>query len=97
MPILMWKIGSKKQIMTKKRKKEQKFLGYIKNPFACNDREKVYKIMVHQTPKNGVFCYYFTSLEAENSSYDSHHDCDLEEVLFDWQNEIDERGWQEIL
>ncbi len=34
--------------MTKKLKKEQKFLGYVKNPFACNDREKVYKIMVHQ-------------------------------------------------
>ena len=82
--------------MNKKPKKERKFLGYVKNPFWCNKKEKVYKIVVHQTPKNGIFCHYFTSLEAENSSYDSHQEADLEEVLADWQDEIDEKGWQEI-
>lgn len=69
---------------------ERKFLAYLK---PTDDNYP--KIMVHET-QNGVYTYYFVSSEDNHGSYDSWSELPLEEVMQDWQNEVDERGWIEI-
>ena len=68
-----------------------RMLGYLKNPYKCNKKDTIYKIMLHKT-KSEVFVYLYTSLDAVQSSFDNWYP-DEESALEDWQSEIDERGW----
>lgn len=77
-----------------KKNKERKILGILKNPYQCNKKDSVYKIMVHQTARSGVFIYFFTSLEAEFSSFDASPNQSFEECIKDWDEEVKE--WIEI-
>lgn len=69
--------------------------GYLNTAIRVNKKELIYKIMIHETKKGGVFVYLYTSLTAENCSYDCHYET-LEDALEEWQEELDERGWIEI-
>lgn len=69
--------------------------AYLKNPIPANDKEMIYKIMMHEIRKQGVFVYMYLSPDAVMSSYDSYHP-HLKDALEDWQDKIDERGWIKI-
>lgn len=77
-----------------KKKQEKKWIGILKKPYLCNQKDTIYKIMVHQTGKNDVYIYFYTSLEAEQSSFDSNPSQSFEETIEDWDNEVSQ--WIEI-
>ena len=68
--------------------------AYLKNPLKCNDKEYIYKIMLH-THKEGVYLYEYCSLDAIICSYDQLY-FDVSDIYEDWNSEIDERGWIDI-
>lgn len=51
--------------------------------------------MLHQTPKSGIFIYFFTDPAAEHGSFDAHSSETWDEVIRDWQDEVAE--WIEVL
>lgn len=69
--------------------------GYLKKPYQTNSKDYIYKIMIHQTKKQGVFVYLYTSRNAIGSSFD-HHYIELADALEDWEEEIDAQGWVKI-
>lgn len=66
----------------------------LKEPIKCNNRDSIYKIMLHQT-KNEVFLYQYCSIDAIQCSFDTWYP-DVESVYEDWNGEIDEQGWIDI-
>ena len=56
--------------------------AYLKNPQKCNDKEYIYKIMLH-TQKEGVYLYEYCSLDAIFCSYDQLY-FDVKDILL-WQ------------
>ena len=68
-----------------------RMLGYLKNPYKCNKKDTVYKIVLHKSKKD-VYVYLYTSLNAVFSSFDNWYE-DEESALEEWQSKIDERGW----
>ena len=68
-----------------------RMLGYLKNPYKCNKKDTIYKIVLHKTERE-VYVYLYTSLDAVISSFDGWYQ-DEEDALEVWQSEIDERGW----
>lgn len=64
-----------------KKKQEKKWIGILKKPYLCNQKDTIYKIMVHQTEKNDVYIYLYTSLEAEHFSFDSSPNQSFEETI----------------
>lgn len=38
--------------------------GYVKKPFKTNEKNTIYKIMVHEIKKQGVMVYLYTSKDA---------------------------------
>lgn len=69
--------------------------GYIKKPFKTNKKDTIYKIMIHEIKKQGVYVYLYTSMDAISCSYDYYYP-DIEAALEDWQEKIDEQGWISI-
>ena len=69
--------------------------AYLKVPQKCNKKDQIYKIMLYQTKKCGVFLFQYCSLDAIFCSFDAYYD-DLDELYEDWNDAIDERGWIEI-
>lgn len=65
--------------------------AFLKEPYKCNEKDFVYKIMLHET-KDGVFLYQYCSMDAVQCSFDGWYP-DVEAVYEDWNDEIDERGW----
>ncbi len=58
----------------------------MKEPFSTNDKDTVYKIMLH-TVKRGAFIYLYTSSEADSGSFDLWYDS-ADEALDEWDSEI---------
>ncbi len=69
--------------------------GYLKEPFKTNEKDTIYKVMIHSRKKHGTMIYLYTSPEAVMSSFDNYQP-DLESALEDWQALIDERGWIQL-
>lgn len=69
--------------------------GYLKEPFKTNKKDTIYKIMLHDMGKEGVYLYYYTSPDAVMCSFDSYYTV-LEDAFEDWTDELDEKGWIEI-
>ena len=69
--------------------------AYLRKPYKCNKQDTVYKIMIYETPKEGVFVFLYCSKDAIQCSFD-HHYHDLSDALEDWEDEIDDNGWKEI-
>lgn len=69
--------------------------AFLKQPVPCGPRDLIYKIMLYQTPKDGVFLFQYCSPDAVCCSYDQYYH-DAADVYADWNDEIDERGWIEI-
>jgi hypothetical protein len=69
--------------------------GYLKEPYKTNKKDTVYKVMIHETKKDGTYAYLYTSRDAVSGSFDYHYP-DLENALEDWEDEIDEQGWIQI-
>ena len=67
--------------------------GLLKNPSAANRQELVYKVMLHETRREGVFAYLYTGPEALFCSFDCHYST-LEDALEDWAGEVE--GWTEL-
>lgn len=68
--------------------------AHLKNPLKCNDKDYIYKIMIH-TQKDGVYLYEYCSLDANQCSYDIYYD-DIEDIYEEWDCRIDERAWIDI-
>ena len=66
--------------------------GFLKTPYPANRQDTVYKVMIHETRREGVFAYLYTSPEALFCSFDSHYST-LEDALEDWDGEVE--GWTE--
>ena len=71
-------------------------LAYLKNPYKCNNKDTVYKIVVYRKKREGVFLFYYCDINAVQASFDDYCFDDLEGVFEDWNDEIDERGWSDI-
>ena len=71
-------------------------LAYLKSPYKCNNNDTVYKIMVYQNKRGEVFLFYYCDYDAVQASFDEYCFDDFEDVLKDWNDEIDERGWIDI-
>ena len=69
-------------------------LAYLKTPKKCNDRDMVYKIVLH-TDKSGVFVYLYTSPDAVQCSFDEYYS-DEKDALDDWAGYADENGFIDI-
>lgn len=69
-------------------------LAYLKAPFRTVNGDTIYKIVMY-TDDDGVYVFMYDSPDAVMSSSDRWY---LEEVLAvdDWQEQIDDNGWQEI-
>ena len=67
--------------------------GFLKNPSAANQQELVYKVMLHETRRQGTFAYLYTSPEALFCSYDYHYSS-LEDALEDWEGDVER--WVEL-
>lgn len=71
--------------------------AYLKRPIPANEYELIYKIMLYETEKEGIYVFQYTSPTADFAAYDSNYDgYSAEDVMELWQNEIDERGWIDI-
>lgn len=68
--------------------------AYIKEPYPCNKKDTVYKIMLHKTC-GGYELYYYCSPDAVQCSYDRFYDS-LEDLYEDWNGKIDDRGWIDL-
>lgn len=68
--------------------------AYLKKPYFANDKDMVYKIMIHEM-KDYTLVYLYCSRDAVMSSFDLHY-YDLEDALENWQDEIDAEGWHII-
>lgn len=69
--------------------------GFLKEPYKTNEKDMIYKIMIHKIKKQGVYVYLYTSPEAVFCSYDIYYE-ELEDVFEDWKDKIDEKGFIKI-
>lgn len=70
-----------------------RMIGTLKTPLPANPREMIYKVMLHETRREGVFAYLYTRPGALFGSYDCHYS-DLADALEDWDGEVE--GWTEL-
>lgn len=68
-------------------------MGTLRTPLPANRRELIYKVMLHETRRNGVFAYLYTSPDALLCSYDCHYP-DLANAMEDWADEVER--WDEL-
>ncbi len=68
--------------------------AYLREPLKCNNKDSIYKIMLHQT-EEGVFLYKYCSVDAVQCSFDEWYP-DIESIYEDWNDELDENGWIDI-
>ena len=55
----------------------------------------IYKIMLHETGREGVFAYLYTSPDSLFCSYDLHYET-LADALENWEDKITPEGWAEL-
>ena len=68
--------------------------AYLREPYYTNQKDIVYKIMLHEL-KEHTLVYLYCARDAVMSSYD-HWYPDLESALEEWESEIDSAGWHRI-
>ncbi len=69
--------------------------GFLKEPYMCNKKDTVYKVMLHDIEGLGVYIYVYTHKDAMFSSFDLFYE-NLDDALEEWESELDEQGWIEI-
>lgn len=69
--------------------------GFLKEPYMCNKKDTVYKVMLYAIEGFGVYAYMYTHKDAMFSSFDAFYE-NLEDALEDWEGELDEQGWIKI-
>lgn len=69
--------------------------GFLKEPYMCNKKNTVYKVMLHVIKNQGVAVYLYTHKDAMFCSFD-HFYTDLNDAIEDWEEELDDQGWIEI-
>ena len=69
--------------------------GFLREPYMCNKKDTVYKVMLHAIEGLGVYAYIYTHRDAMFSSFDCFYES-LDEALTEWEIELDEQGWIEI-
>ncbi len=70
-----------------------RLLGTLKTPCPANQRDLIYKVMLHETRREGVYAYLYLSPDALFCSYDYHYP-DLEDALENWAGEVEH--WTQI-
>lgn len=69
--------------------------GFLKASWLMDRRDRVYKVMLHETRREGTFAYLYHSPDALFSS--SGLRCPtLEDAREDWDGRLDPRGWISI-
>ena len=74
--------------------KEMRKYAWLKEPYKCDEKTSVYKIMLYAA-EEGVYLSGYCSPDAVQCSYDRCYDS-LEELYEDWNERIAERGWIEM-
>ena len=69
--------------------------GFLKEPYMCNKKDTVYKVMVHEIKGQGVAVYLYIHKDVMFCSFDYFY-TELNDALEDWEGELDEQGWIEI-
>lgn len=69
-------------------------LAYLKEPYKCNGKDLVYKIVIYSTEQE-TFVFLYTSPDAVQGSFDRWYP-DEQSALEDWEELIGEQGWQDI-
>jgi len=69
--------------------------AYLKEPMKANKKDDIYKIMLYQTKKDGVYLFMYCSREAIHCSFDSWYET-IEDVYEDWSELIDDNNWIDI-
>lgn len=72
-----------------------RFYGYLKKPRPVNQKDPVYRVMVHQTRREDVYVYLYASPDALFCSFDLRYP-DLSGALEEWGDGLDGRGWIKI-
>lgn len=68
--------------------------AYLREPYCMNEKDFVYKIMVHQKEKD-TLVYLYCGRDAVMCSYDLWYP-NLKRALDDWKSKIDSEGWHRI-
>lgn len=69
--------------------------AYLREPVPCNPKDLIYKIMLYETKKDGIYLFEYCSLNAVQCSFDAWYE-DIEDLYDDWNDLLDERGWIDI-
>lgn len=66
--------------------------AYLKEPIKTNKKDYIYKIMLYQTKKDGVYLFMYCQKDAVQCSFDYWYKT-VEDVYEDWNDLVNEKGW----
>jgi hypothetical protein len=66
--------------------------AYLKEPIKTNKKDSIYKIMLYQTKKDGVYLFMYCQKDAVQCSFDYWYKT-VEDVYEDWNDLVNEKGW----
>ena len=69
--------------------------AYLKEPIKTNKKDYIYKIMLYQTKKDGVYLFMYCQKDAVQCSFDYWYKT-VEDVYEDWNDLVNEKGWISI-
>ena len=72
--------------------KDHSFCSDLKEPIKTNKKDYIYKIMLYQTKKDGVYLFMYCQNEAVQCSFDYWYKT-VEDVYEDWNDLVNEKGW----
>ena len=72
--------------------KDHSFCSDLKEPIKTNKKDYIYKIMLYQTKKDGVYLFMYCQKEAVQCSFDYWYKT-VEDVYEDWNDLVNEKGW----
>ena len=65
--------------------------AYLKEPLLVNEKDHIYKIMIHEMEQD-TFVYQYTSRDAASCTWDLWYP-DKDSAIEEWEEYIDETGW----
>lgn len=74
------------------RKIQMRRYAYLKEPIKTNKKDYIYKIMLYQTKKDGVYLFMYCKKDAVQCSFDYWYKT-VEDVYEDWNDLVNEKGW----
>lgn len=69
--------------------------AYLKEPYNYNLENKIYKIMIYETKKDGTYVFLYCDRDAVVSSFDEWYPT-LEEAMDCWEGQVVKESWHMI-